>query len=103
MPISKQPSKLSLPRINPGVSSVLQYLTLKFPSITNAVWRQRMLDGKVHWHDGRLISAETPYQPQQRVYYYREATAEPVIAFKPHLLPVTPRGAPILISACKTG
>jgi len=107
MPISKPPSKLSLSRINPGVSSALEYLTMKFPSITSAVWRQRMPDGKVHWHGGRLITPETLYQPQQRVYYYREVASEPIIpfeehilfqdeqllaAFKPNFLPVTPGG-----------
>jgi tRNA pseudouridine32 synthase/23S rRNA pseudouridine746 synthase len=66
-----------------------------------------MLDGKVHWHDGSLISASCAFSPQQRVYYYREVDSEPVIpftekiifqdelivvAYKPHFLPVTPGG-----------
>ncbi|MEW5010368.1 MAG: pseudouridine synthase [Cycloclasticus sp.] len=108
MSIAKQPSKLSLPQINPGVSSVLQFLARKFPSIPISVWRQRMEDGKVHWHDGRLITPTTAYQPQQRVYYYREVNQEPcipfdeeilfqdeqlLVAYKPHFLPVTPGGA----------
>lgn len=107
MSISKSPSKLSLPQINPGVASVLEYLILKFPDISPKVWQQRVTDGKVHWHDGTLITAETPYQPQQRVYYHREVESEPVIPFeekilfqdehilvadKPHFLPVTPGG-----------
>ncbi len=113
MPISKLPSKLSLPITNPGVSSVLQYLVVKFPNISDRVWRQRMLDGKVHWHNGELISPETPYQSQQRVYYYRELASEPnipfkeevlfqdeqlLVAYKPHFLPVTPGG--IYINEC---
>jgi tRNA pseudouridine32 synthase/23S rRNA pseudouridine746 synthase len=71
------------------------------------VWQQRMVDGKVHWHDGSLISASCAFSPQQRVYYYREVESEPVIpftekiifqdelilvAYKPHFLPVTPGG-----------
>ena len=66
-----------------------------------------MADGKVHWHDGSLISAHSPFAAQQRVYYYREVDSEPVIpfaekiifqdelilvAYKPHFLPVTPGG-----------
>ena len=66
-----------------------------------------MADGKVHWHDGSLINAHTPFAAQQRVYYYREVDSEPVIpfaeeiifqdelilvAYKPHFLPVTPGG-----------
>ena len=105
---SPYPSKLSLPQINPGVESVLEYLTLKFPYIDANVWLQRMLDGKVHWHDGSLISAQSAYRAQQRVYYYREVAQEPcvpfaekiifqdeqlLVAYKPHFLPVTPGGA----------
>jgi tRNA pseudouridine32 synthase/23S rRNA pseudouridine746 synthase len=107
MAIANFPSKLSLPQINPGITTVLEYLVLKFPAITSDVWQQRMVDGKVHWHDGSLISASCAFSPQQRVYYYREVESEPVIpftekiifqdelilvAYKPHFLPVTPGG-----------
>ncbi|MEH6473462.1 MAG: pseudouridine synthase [Halopseudomonas sp.] len=96
-----------MPQVNPGVTTVLQYLIGKFPAIEPKVWQQRALDGKLHWHDGSLISAESAYQPQQRIYYYREVEREPVIPFaetilyqdehilvadKPHFLPVTPAG-----------
>lgn len=107
MAISDRPSKLSLPQINPGVSTVFEYLILKFPYIDGDIWRQRMFDGKVHWHDGSLISLTTPFQAQQRVYYYREVEKEPsipfeerilfqddhiLVAYKPHFLPVIPGG-----------
>lgn len=105
---SKHASKLSLPQLNPGVSSVLQYLVIKFPNISANIWQQRMQQGKVHWHDGTLIHSSTAYRPQQRVYYYRELEHEPsipfeekilfqdehlLLAYKPHFLPVTPGGA----------
>jgi tRNA pseudouridine32 synthase/23S rRNA pseudouridine746 synthase len=107
MVIAKAPSKLSLPQHNPGVRTVLEYLVLKFPGIAIDVWQQRMAEGKVHWHDGSLIDAQTAFAAQQRVYYYREVESEPVIPFletiifqddlilvahKPHFLPVTPGG-----------
>lgn len=107
MVIARAPSKLSLPQHNPGVSTVLEFLVLKFPAIAIDVWLQRMADGKVHWHDGSLIDAQTAFAAQQRVYYYREVESEPVIpflekiifqdelilvAYKPHFLPVTPGG-----------
>ena len=107
MAIANFPSKLSLPQINPGITTVLEYLVLRFPAITSDVWQQRMVDGKVHWHDGSLISASCAFSPQQRVYYYREVDREPVIpfsekiifqdelilvAYNPHFLPVTPGG-----------
>lgn len=113
MSISKHPSKVSLPQINPGVTSVLEYLIIKFQNIKPEVWQQRVADGKVHWHDGSLITAESPFQAQQRVYYYREVESEPVIpfeekilfqdehilvAYKPHFLAVIPTG--IYIKEC---
>ena len=113
MSLSKYPSKLSLPQTNPGVSSVLEYLIIKFPDIKPKVWQQRVADGKVHWHDGTLITADSAFLPQQRVYYYREVESEPLIpfvekilfqdehilvAYKPHFLAVTPGG--IYIKEC---
>ena len=107
MSVSKYPSLLSLPQVNPGVSSVLEYLIVKFPDISQNIWQQRILEGKVHWHDGSLVSVDTPFRPQQRVYYYREVETEPVVPFeekilfqdehllvahKPHFLPVIPSG-----------
>ncbi|MFT6915702.1 MAG: tRNA pseudouridine32 synthase/23S rRNA pseudouridine746 synthase [Motiliproteus sp.] len=107
MAINPYPSKLSLPQVNPGFATVLEYLIAKFPAISAQVWQQRAADGKVHWHDGSLITAASPYRPQQRVYYYREVEAEPLIplketilfqdelllvAYKPPFLPVTPGG-----------
>ncbi len=107
MAIANSPSVLSLPQENPGVITVLDFLILKFPLIPREVWSQRVADGKVHWDDGRLIDANTPFAPQQRVYYYREVEVEPVIpfaeeilfqdelllaAYKPHFLPVTAGG-----------
>ena len=81
MAIAITPSKFSLPQHNPGVTTVLAFLIRQFPNISADVWQQRMLDGKVHWHDGSLIHALTPYAAQQRVYYYREVAREPVIPF----------------------
>lgn len=113
MTISERPSKLSLPQTNPGVATVLEYLVIKFPYIDARIWQQRMVDGKVHWHDGSLITAQSPFKPQQRVYYYREVESEPsipfketilfqdqhlLVAYKPHFLAVTPGG--IYVNEC---
>ncbi|MDH3326290.1 MAG: pseudouridine synthase [Gammaproteobacteria bacterium] len=107
MSISKYPSKVSLPQTNPGISSVLEFLIIKFPNIRPEVWRQRVASGKVHCRDGSLITADSPFQAQQLVYYYREVDIEPVIpfeekilfqdehilvAFKPHFLVIAPTG-----------
>tara|TARA_R110001599_G_scaffold22482_2_gene82871 strand:- start:19077 stop:19973 length:897 start_codon:yes stop_codon:yes gene_type:complete len=113
MAISEHPSKLSLPQTNPGVVTVLEYLIIKFPYVDAQIWQQRMVDGKVHWHDGSLINAQSRFQPQQRVYYYREVESEPcipfketilfqdqhiLVAYKPHFLAVTPGG--IYVNEC---
>ena len=107
MIISDQPSKLSLPQTNPGVSTVLEYLIIKFPYIDAQIWQKRITDGKVHCHDGSLITTLSPFKAQQRIYYYREVENEPIIpfeesilfqdehilvAYKPHFLPVVPGG-----------
>lgn len=107
MVIASSPSKLSLPQQNPGVATVLQYLVLRFPEIPSAVWERRIASGKVHWHDGSLLTPCSAFAPQQRVYYYREVDSEPavpfaekimfqdellLVAYKPHFLPVTPGG-----------
>ncbi|MFT6408377.1 MAG: tRNA pseudouridine32 synthase/23S rRNA pseudouridine746 synthase [Arenicella sp.] len=113
MAISEYPSKLSLPQTNPGVATVLEYLIIKFPRIDAQIWRQRIADGKVHRHDGSLITTQSLFQPQQRIYYYREVESEPhipftetilfqdqhiLVAYKPHFLAVTPGG--IYVNEC---
>lgn len=107
MAISEYPSKVSLPQKNPGVMTVLEYLVTRFPYVAEQVWRQRIADKKVHCHDGTLITEQSPFKPQQRIYYYREVEVEPTIpfeeiilfqdehilvAYKPHFLAVTPGG-----------
>jgi tRNA pseudouridine32 synthase/23S rRNA pseudouridine746 synthase len=107
MVISKHPSKLSLPQTNPGVATVLEYLVIKFPYIDAHIWRRRIAEGKVHRDDGSLITTQSLFQPQQRIYYYREVDSEPsipfketiifqdqhiLVAYKPHFLAVTPGG-----------
>lgn len=113
MSISEYPSKVSLPQINPGVATVLEYLVIRFPYIDAQIWRQRIDAGKVHCHDGSLITANSPFQAQQRIYYYREVDDEPhipfdekiifqdqhlLVAYKPHFLPVTSGG--VYVNEC---
>jgi len=113
MGISEQPSKVSLPQTNPGVVTVLEYLVIKFPYLNEQTWRKRIAEGKVHRHDGSLITPRSPFQAQERIYYYREVESEPSIPFaeeilfqdehilvahKPHFLAVTPSG--IYVNEC---
>ena len=113
MVIFKHSSKLSLPQVNPGVATVLDYLIIKFPYVDAQIWRQRVTDGKVHRRDGSLITTQSPFQAQQQIYYYREVESEPIIPFKerilfqdqhilvadkPHFLAVIPGG--IYVNEC---
>ncbi|MFC4207410.1 hypothetical protein [Vreelandella malpeensis] len=86
MSIAQHPSKLSLPQVNPGVSTVLEYLLLKFPAISDATWRERMASGKVHRDDGSWITPASFFKPHLRVFYYREVASEPRIPFAEHVV-----------------
>ena len=87
--------------------TVLAFLVNKFASVSESAWRERMAQGKVLDAQGQPITAERPYQPLLRVYYYRSVPNEPRIPFeavilfqdehlivvdKPHFLPVMPSG-----------
>lgn len=113
MSISLYPSKFTLPQVNPGVDTVLEYIITRFADIEPSVWQQRIADGKVHFNDGSLVDENTPYQAQRRVYYYREVESEPTIpfqekilfqdehillAYKPHFLALLPGG--IFVNEC---
>ncbi|PTA51491.1 pseudouridine synthase [Shewanella morhuae] len=102
-----QPSHIVLPVDVTDKTTVFAFLVQHFSRIGEEVWRQRILDGKVHWRDGSLIALDTQYRPVARVYYYREVPVETkipfveqilfqddniILAFKPHFLPVTPSG-----------
>ncbi|RPA56098.1 pseudouridine synthase [Shewanella vesiculosa] len=109
--IAAQPSYIVLPRATElagkQYQTVLAFLVDHFQQIDVSVWQQRINDGKVHWLNGELITADSAYQATARVYYYREVLAETqvpfaeqvlyqdshtIIVYKPHFLPVTPGG-----------
>lgn len=109
--IAAQPSYIVLPRATElagkQYKTVLAFLVDHFQQIDVSVWQQRINDGKVHWLNGELITADSAYQATARVYYYREVLAETqvpfaeqvlyqdshtIIVYKPHFLPVTPGG-----------
>lgn len=107
MAIAAKPSVASMPIKPAAGATVLDFLCQKFPRISAEQWRQRMAEGKVHRDDGSLYTPQCCVVSQQRVLYYREVPAEPVIPFqeqilfedelllvacKPHFLPVIPSG-----------
>jgi tRNA pseudouridine32 synthase/23S rRNA pseudouridine746 synthase len=87
--------------------TLLDFLTERFSAIPREVWQQRISRGDVINEHGVAITHNAPYQPHQRLYYYREVPDEPHIPFeevvifedahlivvdKPHFLPVVPSG-----------
>ena len=98
-------SRVALP---PGPwPTVLDFLCERFPHVDRLQWQERMAQQKVLQHDGFAVNADTPYQPYQTIFYYRQVGSEAalpvdahvlfedahvVVADKPHFMTVTPSG-----------
>lgn len=107
MGIAKHPSVVTMPAAQEPYPSIVEFLCQTFPGISHRQWAERIRAGKVLDDQGKPISADTPYAPSKRIFYFREVENEPVIPFaeqilfqdgeilvadKPHFLPVTPGG-----------
>lgn len=107
MSIARFPSVVTLPAAQAPYPSIVEFLCRSFPAISRDRWAQRIRDGKVTNDRGEPITADTPYSPSRRIFYFREVENEPVIPFaeqilfqddeilvacKPHFLPVIPGG-----------
>ena len=86
---------------------LIDFLVQRFPSVSRDEIAARMQRGDIVDEHGVFISPERQYQPQQKLYYYRDIPFEARIPFeevvlfqddfliavdKPHFLPVTPGG-----------
>ena len=84
-----------------------EFLTQRFAAVSPDEWRRRLDAAEVVDEAGLSVSAQTPYRPYGKLYYYRSLATEPRIPFearvlfhdehllvvdKPHFLPVTPTG-----------
>jgi tRNA pseudouridine32 synthase/23S rRNA pseudouridine746 synthase len=100
-------SHIVLPESVTDKPTVFSFLSNHFKQIDASVWQQRIIDGKVHWRDGSLITLDCAFVPRERVYYYREVAVEKkvpfaesiiyeddniIVAYKPHFLAVSPSG-----------
>ena len=99
------PSCVGLP---PGDwPTFLDFLLHRFPGVARETWLARFAAAEVVDEHGGRVTAERPYAPHQRVYYYRSLPDEPRVPFahevlwrderllvvdKPHFLPVAPTG-----------
>jgi tRNA pseudouridine32 synthase / 23S rRNA pseudouridine746 synthase len=88
-------------------STLLSFLEHPAQDSRRLDWENRLKSGLIVDSEGRCLSLDAPYIPGQRIYYWRDAGAEPRIPFaeqiiyqdahilvadKPHFLPVTPTG-----------
>lgn len=87
--------------------TIAEFLTERFPAVAAEVWVARLAAGVVIDEFGVPVDRHRRYEPQLRIYYYRDLPAEPripfeetvlwqdeflVVADKPHFLPVIPSG-----------
>lgn len=105
--IASYASRLTLPQLLPPYPALFDYLCQRFDQIPEHIWRQRFMAGKVSDGQGKVLSLDSPFVPQQKIYYFREVAVEKPIPFsaeivyqddeillacKPHFLPVIPGG-----------
>ncbi len=88
-------------------SSLLLFLEQTMKQTRGLDWENRLKNGLVLDEQGQALPVDAPYCAGQRIYYWRDAGAEPRIPFeeqivyqddhllvadKPHFLPVAPTG-----------
>lgn len=99
------PSCVVLPSLGQGL--LLDFLAQRLPAVSHQDWLRRLQAAEVVDETGLAATAQTPFTPGLRYYYYRELPEETSIPFqetvlyqdehilvadKPHFLPVVPAG-----------
>ncbi|WP_228199204.1 pseudouridine synthase [Acinetobacter cumulans] len=79
-------SKVFLKALQPQPQSIYQYLCLEFPHIEAQEWLQRFQDGLIFDAQGQKLNANSPFQPNSHVFYYRFLTHEIHVPFKHHII-----------------
>jgi tRNA pseudouridine32 synthase/23S rRNA pseudouridine746 synthase len=107
MGISTGSSVVYMPDTGKRYPALLEFLVERFPNIPAQTWVDRIAAGKVLTEEGQPVTLDTAYQPNGRLFYFREVENEQVVPFqeqilfnndhlmvvcKPHFLPVTPAG-----------
>ena len=102
------PGSVVLPPVrDPKWSTLLDFLSARFPHIDRSTWAQRMASGSVCDADGKALAPYTPFCAGARIHYFRALETEApiplretvlyrdahlLVADKPHFLPVIPSG-----------
>ncbi|HEY4576611.1 MAG TPA: pseudouridine synthase [Yaniella sp.] len=99
------PTRLRIPAGTP--STVVDFLRTRFPHLADESITQRIMDREIVADDGTVITATTPADEHEFIWYYRTVPHETripfdidvlhmdehlVVADKPHFLPTTPGG-----------
>lgn len=66
--------------------TVLDYFVHRFTAVTRAQWQARMGVGEVVDAHGVPITETRRFEPNLRIYYYRQLDAEPRVPFEEHIL-----------------
>jgi tRNA pseudouridine32 synthase / 23S rRNA pseudouridine746 synthase len=100
------PSVVTIGR-NTDNLSVFEFLSTRFPKISQTVWRARISSGSVLFENNMPVLIQDIAKPGTKIYYYREVENEAEIPFiekilfqnehilvvdKPHFLQVSPAG-----------
>lgn len=100
-------SKVFLPQLAVCPQSLYAYLVENFAHIAATEWQQRFASGLIYNHLGEKLHLESPYTPNQHVFYYRFLAHEIEVPFahhivfenehllvvdKPHFLTMSPTG-----------
>ena len=87
--------------------NLLAWLVARFPHLERGILEDRLARGEIVDEAGRIMSADTPYRPGSRIWYYREVPPETPVPFeevilyrdehllvvdKPHFLATIPGG-----------
>ncbi len=88
-------------------ATMLDFLAERIPAVPREDWARRMTQGEVVDVHGQAVAPHAPYRAQTKLYYWRSLPFEHkvpfeeavlfqdeylVVAYKPHFLPVTPKG-----------
>lgn len=86
---------------------MLDFLAERIPAVPREDWARRMSQGEVVDAQGQPIAPQAPFRAHTKLYYWRSLPFEHkvpfdeavvfqddylVVAYKPHFLPVTPKG-----------
>ncbi|SDB84759.1 tRNA pseudouridine32 synthase / 23S rRNA pseudouridine746 synthase [Acinetobacter marinus] len=103
-------SQVFLPKLDPkanAIHTIYAFLCQQFPHISAQEWRERFDNQLIFDAQNQVLNVNTPYQPEQHIYYYRQLSHEINVPFaheilfenehllvvdKPHFLTVSPTG-----------